>query len=199
MLASINPLGERARNTRWGRTVAWYIAGSTMGGLVVGAVAGGLGAGLAALASPSTTVLGVLTVAACAAGLALDLHLGGLTVPSVHRQVNQDWLARYRGWVYGGGFGFQLGLGVVTIVTTSTIYVALALSVLAGSLLSGLAIGGVFGLVRALPILAVGHVHDPAHLRDTLGRVQGWSRAASLAVVVCLVLVVTSSALLVVL
>ena len=34
MLTSINPLGERARNTRWGRTVSWYILGSTAGGLV---------------------------------------------------------------------------------------------------------------------------------------------------------------------
>jgi len=198
MLASINPLGERARNTRWGRTVAWYLAGSTAGGLAIGAVAGGLGAALRAVTSPSSTVLGGLAVAVGAVGLALDLHVGGLTPPTVHRQVNQDWLARYRGWVYGGGFGFQLGLGVVTVVTTSTIYVALALGLLAGSLTSGLAIGGVFGLVRALPILAVGHVEDPAQLRDMVGRVQGWSRAASLAVLVCLTLVVTSSALLLV-
>ena len=143
--------------------------------------------------------MGVLAVVVCALGLALDLHVGGLRVPTVHRQVNQDWLARYRGWVYGGGFGFQLGLGVVTIVTTSTIYVALVLGVLAGSLVSGLAIGATFGLVRALPILAVRRVHDPAQLRDIVGRVQGWSRAASLAVLVCLVLVATSGALLVVL
>jgi len=199
MLASINPLGERARNTRWGRTAGWYIAGSTAGGLVIGAVAGAAGAALAAVASPSTGLLGVLAVIVCALGLALDLHLGGLPVPTVHRQVNQDWLARYRGWVYGGGFGFQLGLGVVTIVTTSTIYVALALGLLAGSLLSGLVIGATFGLVRALPILAVRRVHDPAQLREIVGRAHGWSRAASLAVPVCLVLVATSGALLVVL
>jgi len=199
MLASINPLGERARNTRWGRTVGWYIAGSTAGGLLIGAVAGGLGAALTAVASPSTALLGGAAVLVCAVGLALDLHVGGLRVPTVHRQVNQDWLARYRGWVYGGGFGFQLGLGVVTIVTTATIYVALALGVLAGSLLAGLAIGATFGLVRALPILAVRRVQNPAQLRDIVGRVQGWSRAASLAVLLCLALVATSGALLVVL
>ena len=69
MLASINPLGERARHTRWGRTVAWYIAGSTAGGLVIGAVVGGLGAALRAVASPSTGLLGGLALAVCAVGL----------------------------------------------------------------------------------------------------------------------------------
>ena len=199
MLASINPLGERARHTRWGRTVAWYMAGSTAGGLVIGAIVGGLGAALRAVASPSTGLVGGLAIAVCVVGLALDLHVGGLAPPSVRRQVNQDWLARYRGWVYGGNFGFQLGLGVVTIVTTSTIYVALALGLLAGSFVGGLAIGGTFGLVRALPILAVRRVQDPAQLREIVGRVQGWSRAARLAVLVCLTLVATSSALLLVL
>ncbi len=201
MLASINPLGERARNTRWGRTVAWYFAGSVAGGLTVGAIAGGLGAAIGAVTSPSPTVIGGLALAACAAGLVLDLHVGGVAIPTVHRQVNQDWLPRYRGWVYGLGFGYQLGLGVVTIVTTSTIYVALVLAALAaitGSWVSGLLIGGVFGLVRALPILTVAQVHDPAHLREIVGRVTGWSRAASLAVLVCLTVVATSSAVLLV-
>jgi hypothetical protein len=198
MLASINPLGERARHMRWGRTVGWYFAGSIAGGLVIGGLAGGLGTVIRVVASPTPTVVGALAVAACLVGLALDLHLGGLAIPTVHRQVDQNWLPRYRGWVYGGGFGFQLGLGVVTIVTTSTIYVALALAVLTGSWAAGLAIGAVFGLVRALPILLVARVRQPAHLREIVGRVQGWSRAASQAVLVCLIVVATSSAALLV-
>lgn len=188
MLASINPLGERARNTRWGRTVAWYLAGSIAGGLTIGVIAGLLGAALHR-ASPSPTMLGVLAVAACLAGLALDAGLGGLHRPTVHRQVNQDWLTRYRGWVYGSGFGFQLGLGVVTVVNTSTIYVAFALAVLAGSVGAGLLIGGVFGLVRALPILIVGRAQDPARMRTIMGRVHRWSGAASTAALASLVLV----------
>jgi hypothetical protein len=104
MLASINPLGERARKTRWGRTVTWYLAGSTAGGLTIGAIAGLLGAALR-LASPSPTLLGVLAVGACLVGLVLDLGVLGVRRPTVHRQVNQGWLDRYRGWLYGGGFG----------------------------------------------------------------------------------------------
>ena len=55
-------------------------------------------------------------------GVALDLGWAGLRLPTVRRQVNEDWLHRYRGGVYGFGFGFQLGLGVATIVTTAAVY-----------------------------------------------------------------------------
>jgi hypothetical protein len=188
MLASINPLGERARNTRWGRTVAWYVAGSTAGGLTFGAIAGLLGAALHR-AAPSPTLLAVLAVTACVAGLVLDVGRGGAHRPTVHRQVNQDWLTRYRGWVYGGGFGFQLGLGVVTVVNTSAIYVAFALAVLAGTVGAGLLIGGVFGFVRALPILIVGRADDPARMRTIMGRVHRWSGAAATAALASLVVV----------
>ena len=75
MLASINPLGERARNTRWGRTVSWYLAGSLAGGVAVGAAAGGLGAALRLVAAPSALVVGLAALGAAAVGLALDLHL----------------------------------------------------------------------------------------------------------------------------
>lgn len=56
----------------------------------------------------------MLAALAGLAGLALDLGLGALRLPGPARQVDEDWLARYRGWVYGAGFGTQLGLGVVT-------------------------------------------------------------------------------------
>ena len=39
------------------------------------------------------------------AGLLLDRRVGGLRLPTWHRQVDERWLARYRGWVYGLGFG----------------------------------------------------------------------------------------------
>src|SRR5215471_10338742 len=183
MLASINPLGERVRRTRWGRTMTWYLLGSTAGGAAIGALAGALGAGLHTLLSPTRTVLAVAVAVVCAAGVVLDLGVGRLTLPTVHRQVNEDWLAKYRGWVYGTAFGFQLGLGVATIVTTATVYVALALAVLSGSLIGGVVIGATFGLVRALPLLAVRAAHDQEGIGSVLRRAAAWSgRAHVLAV-----------------
>ena len=50
----------------------------------------------------------------------LSVRASILTDVGRRRQVNEDWMARYRGWAYGAGFGLQLGLGVVTIVTTAS-------------------------------------------------------------------------------
>src|SRR5207237_9536646 len=105
-----------------------------------------------------------IVVAAVVAGIALDLRVAGLRLPTVHRQVNEDWLNRYRGGVYGFGFGFQLGLGVVTIVTTATVYLTFALAFLAGSAWPGLAIGAGFGLWRGASVLLGAGVPTPQQL-----------------------------------
>jgi hypothetical protein len=162
MLTSITPLGERGRGRRWGATASAYLIGSAAGGAVLGALLGLLGAALAAVVP--ATARWALATAAVATSIVLDLWLGGARVPGVSRQVNEDWLETYRGWVLGLGFGVQLGLGMVTIVTTSTVYLTFALALLAGSWPAGLAIGVTFGLVRALPLLTVARVTSPATL-----------------------------------
>ena len=137
MLASIHPLGERARDRRWGVTVGAYLLGSTLAAALLGALLGGIGSVLPLGAG--VTAAGVVALAALA--LAYDLGIGGLRLPTVHRQVDKDWLGRYRGWVVGAGFGVQLGLGVVTIVNTAAVYLALALALLTGTVAAGAAVG----------------------------------------------------------
>ncbi len=196
MLSSISPLGERARGNHWGRTVAWYVAGSVAGGLVTGALAGALGVALDAVFDPGRTAVAVLVVVAGAVALALELGVLGARIPTNHRQVDEYWLTKYRPWVYGGGFGFQLGLGVVTIVTTATVYLTIVLAVLAGSVTAGLVIGATFGLARALPILLVRHVDDPGALRGVMRRVHSQgvvARRAALATMVVLTLLAVAA------
>ena len=186
MLASINPLGERARRTRFGRTMGWYLVASTLGGALIGAAAGAIGMGLHAVVNPSDLAVGVAVVVVCLVGLAFDVPLGGLRLPTVHRQVNENWLARYRGWVYGSGFGFQLGLGVATIVISATVYVALLLALLTGSWIGGAVVGATFGLVRASPLLAMRRVEDPAGIRRVLRRAATWAGRARMLALGCL-------------
>src|SRR5687768_5215935 len=150
MLSSISPLGEQARASRWWVTTAAYVLGSLLGGLALGGLFGALGSLVPESwrSSPwALAIAGVLLLV----GLALDLRVGGLALPSWRRQVDEQWLTRYRGWVYGVGFGTQLGFGLVTIITSSTTYAVVLLALLTGSPEAGLLIGGVFGLVRALP------------------------------------------------
>ena len=176
MLGSITRLGESGRNARWWVTVAWFGIGAIGAGALVGAVMGLLGAAVAGVAGArgAAAALAVLV----AAGIATDLRLGGLRLPTVRRQVDDRWLTRYRGWVYGVGFGFQLGLGVVTVVTTSAVYLAFAAAALSGSAAAGALIGGAFGAVRWLSVLPGGSVRRSADLVRMDGLLRRWEPAA---------------------
>src|SRR5262245_49259464 len=168
MLASINPLGERSRNRRWGATMAWYVAGSIAGGVVMGVTFGLLGEGFDALFTREDNVTALLVLGVGLVGLAFDLRLFGWRLPTIIRQVDENWIPRYRAWVYAGGFGFQLGLGVVTVVATSAVYLTWALAALAGSVWGGIVIGATFGAVRAMPMLLVARIDSPGLLRARL-------------------------------
>jgi hypothetical protein len=165
MLASINPLGERARNQRYWLTVSAYIVASTVAGALLGGVLGFAGSPIDA---PVAAVVVVAVLAAV--GLVIDART---RVPGPRRQVDEDWLVNYRGWVYGAGFGAQLGLAFLTIVTASATWVAFACALVSGSPRAGALIGTTFGLVRALPILAGAHVRDGAGLRGVVRRIEG--------------------------
>jgi hypothetical protein len=160
MLASITPLGERSRRQRWPLTVSALIIAATAAG-------GGVGAGLVAtgrLAPLAERTRLDLLLALAAAAVVLELHPFGLRLPTHRRQVDETWLRRYRGWVYGAGFGGQLGVGVLTIVATPAVYVALAAESLAPSIAAGLAIGATFGFVRGGTVLSTARVDSAAAL-----------------------------------
>jgi hypothetical protein len=158
-------------------TTTAYVLGSLVGGLALGGLSGLVGSTLPESWRSSPWALG-LTAALLLVGLALDLRVGGLELPSWRRQVDEQWLTRYRGWVYGVGFGAQLGFGLVTIITSSTTYAVVLLALLSGSPGAGLLIGGVFGLVRALPSVLMAGVRDRAGLHRIFSTVEMWAKPA---------------------
>ena len=171
MLTSITPLGERSRGNRWAVTTTAYALGCALGGATTGLVLGSLGALL-----PSLPVL-LLAGTACVLAAAVDLLPGPL--PVGRRQVDERWLGRYRGWVYGAGFGYQLGLGVVTVVTSAATFAVLALALLTQSPSAGLLVGAVFGGARALPSLLLRRVDTWAQLRLLAARLEARARDVS--------------------
>src|SRR2546423_1389742 len=130
MLGSITPLGERGRRQVWAITAGSFAVGAIGGGMAVGAAAGLLGR--AARLAPGAWSIWALA-ALVGAGAFVDWPglPGGL--PTTRRQVNEAWLGRYRGWVYGLGFGFQLGAGLVTVVSASAVYLAFVAALLSAS------------------------------------------------------------------
>lgn len=169
MLGSITPLGERGRGQSFRVTLVAFFLGSLAGGATIGALLGWVGSWF--FESGGGWQVWVL-LSLIALGLAFDLRVGGLRLPTVRRQVNEEWLGRYRGWVYGAGFGFQLGLGIATIVSVSATYVVLAAAFLSGSLAMGLFIGGAFGLTRAVMLLPASRVRTTEELASLMRLVE---------------------------
>jgi hypothetical protein len=161
MLASITPLGERGRRSRWAVTVTAFVIGGVAGGAAIGALAAVAGALLLPASVGSDARLAALAVLALAA-IALDAASD--PAPGPRRQVNEHWLHRYRGWVYGLGFGAQLGFAVTTVVSSAATYVGLAAAFLTRSPADGALIAGCFGLVRGLTPLAAASIDRPERL-----------------------------------
>jgi hypothetical protein len=163
MLSTITPIGERGRNHRWASTSAWFIAGAVLGGATLALGAALLAAGVDALDVSGTTRMGLAAVLA-AITLSSDLNLGGFRLPSHTRQVNEVWLDQYRSWVYGGGFGWQIGVGLATYVTTAAVYLMIGLAALTASPTAAFLVVTGFGLVRGLAVLLGRNLVNPERL-----------------------------------
>ena len=174
MLASITPLGERGRHGHWGVTVSAFLIGSGVTGVLIGALAGGAGALLIPASVGAQPRLAALALSVL---VALGLDASG-AVPGPGRQVNERWLEEYRGWVYGLGYGAQLGAGVLTVVTSAATYVALLAALISGGAGRGAAVVGLYGVLRGLTPLAAARVRSPGQL-VALHRALGRSRVSA--------------------
>lgn len=177
MLSSIHPLGERGKGNRFVTTATAFVVGAVVGGAATGALFGAVGA---LLDAPVADALALGLVGGVAVGAAW-FERSGRRLPSIPRQVNEDWLNEYRGWVYGAGFGFQLGAGVLTFITSAAVYVALAAMVLVGNLAGGVLIGVAFGFTRGLSLVPARRINSPAELVSFHRRLQGSAAAVRLA------------------
>lgn len=165
MLSTITPMGEQARGARYAWTAGWYIAGAVAGGACLGAVMAS-----AALVSPSG--LSIVVAVAALVAMASDTRLLGFQLPMHRRQVNERWLDRYRPWVYGAGFGWQVGTGFATYIVTAANYLLVVLAVASGSPSIALVAGTTFGLTRGVAVFLTRGASTPEALRRLHEQVQ---------------------------
>ena len=182
MLSSIHPLGERARNNRWIVTAAAF----SIAALGAGALAGAVIAGAGSLVPEGNWRWVAAAGAVTGAGI---LDLSGVNPPGPRRQVNEDWIGAFRGWVYGAGFGAQLGLGAATYVVTWSVWAVAAVAFLSGRATAGAVIGAAFGLGRSVFPLAAGWIDRPSRLTSFNRKMAGWAWPASRALAVTCVVV----------
>ena len=165
MLSTITPLAERTRGHRFGVTAIWFVAGATVGGATLGVGAALLAALLGATVEVSSSSALAIAAVLAAIAVASDLRVLGFQIPYHCRQVNELWLNRYRPWVYGAGFGWQVGVGVATFIMTAGVSLMVALAVLTTNPLAALGVAVVFGIVRGLAVVPARRITTPEALR----------------------------------
>jgi hypothetical protein len=163
MLSSVTPLSEVGRGHRYWVTVSWFLFGSIFGGITLGGVAA-LGAMVVAGLGLSAVAAAAVVLVAGLITLASDLGVGGFRLPANPRQVERIWLDRYRPWVYGLGFGWQLGVGVATYVMSASVYLMVVVVASTGEPWLALTVVTVFGLLRGLAVLPAATVRTPSDL-----------------------------------
>jgi cytochrome c biogenesis protein CcdA len=166
MLSSIHPFGERARNQSYPVTAIAFLIGATIGGAILGIVSSLITLGTSSVGLRSPILAGAALLVAAL------WEASGRPVPSLARQVDDAWLTKSRGWVYGLGFGAQLGVGFVTYVTTPLTYGFVAAGILLGDPGPLLTSGAIFGVTRGLSVFTTARVDSPDELRSFFLRMQ---------------------------
>jgi hypothetical protein len=184
MLATITPLAEHGRGHRYRTTATWFVVGSVLGGASLGVVMATLAIAIGALPTTGTELASVAVVAGVII-VAADSRIGGFRLPVHHRQVNERWLDQFRSWVYGAGFGWQIGTGLATYIKTCAVYQMIVLAALTGNPEVALVVGIAFGLVRGLAVFLGRHITTSAALADFHRRFMAADRYALAATVVC--------------
>jgi hypothetical protein len=152
MLSQITPVAEAGRGQKFGRTATWFVFGAVLGGITLGGVMAAVAAGVGAAKMSADATL-ALVAAFALLGAAIDSGVLGFAPPFLRRQVDEVWLTKYRSWVYGSGFGWQIGAGVTTYVMTAAVPLTIVVGVLTGSPAAAFGIGVLFGLARGLAVL----------------------------------------------
>jgi hypothetical protein len=163
MLSQLTPVGEASRGYRYRSTATWFVLGAIVGGATLGAVMAALAAAVSAIGATSATLLGA-AAAFATLGAAVDSGVLGFAPPFFKRQVNEYWLTRYRAWVYGSGFGWQIGAGVTTYIMTAAVFVTVGFGALTAGPWAALALGVSFGLARGLAVLLTARSNTTAEL-----------------------------------
>lgn len=182
MLSTVTPMAEVGRGHRYRWTASWFFVGALVGGATTGAIAALGAVGVRALDLSNGTTYAVAAAAAILAA-SIDGRLVGPPIPHHRRQVNEDWLGRYRAWVYGSGFGWQIGTGLATYIMTAGVYLVIVLSALTAQPLTALLLCVAFGGFRGSMVLLGARLTSTERLAAFHERFEAWREPVRRAVI----------------
>jgi hypothetical protein len=108
--------------------------------------------------------------------------------------VERSWLDRYRPWIYGLGFGWQLGVGVATYVMSASVYLMVIVAAATGEPAVALVIVTMFGLLRGLAVLPAARVRTPADLGELHRRIERFRPASRVVAIIGQIAVLAAAA-----
>ncbi len=156
MIATIGPAGHTGGLRTTFAAAASFSLGALAGGLATFGSLAAVGAWL--------HTRGAAIAAAAAIALALAAALGeargARIVPQVRRQVPERWRRALPLPIAAGLYGVLLGLGFTTFVLTFAVWALAGVSFALGDSALGALVGVVFGLGRALPVVALAPLAD---------------------------------------
>jgi hypothetical protein len=151
MLSTITPLSERARGRSFVRSAIWFLSGACLGGAILGGSIYGLAVAVQTV-PVDQRLRGLVALVAVAVCVAADGRIAGVRLPDIPRQVDETWVNRFRPWVYAGGFGLQIGAGLLTYVMTAGLYALIVATALLEPPTFALVVGVTFGFVRGATV-----------------------------------------------
>ena len=176
MLSTITPVAEAGRGHSFRSTSKWFVIGSVAGGFTLGTLMAGITMLVAGLGTTPGQALWIVALASLLAA-ASDGRLAGFHIPGHDRQVNERWLDRYRSWVYGAGFGWQIGVGLATYIMTSALYLLILIGSLTAEPVFAIALGALFGLVRGLAVYLVAGLDSTERLLSFHSKFESYREA----------------------
>jgi cytochrome c biogenesis protein CcdA len=185
MLSTITPMTEVAKGHRFRVTAWWYVVGATLGGLSLGLLLAGPAALFGRLTLPEETRLLVVALGALV-GVMSDGRLFGFQLPGHDRQVNERWLDRYRSWIYGVGFGWQIGFGLSTYIMTAGVYLLVVSAVASGSVFGAVLLCTLFGVIRGLAVFSAADITSQDSMADFHRRFESWRQPVRKAMIAVL-------------
>ena len=163
MLSSLTPFGEASRGHKYGVAALAFVGSALAGGLCLGLALSVPAVAIRAIGVTPTTSAAVIAIAA---GATIVADLGFVRTPRIPRQVDESWFVRFRPWVYGIGYGWQIGVGLATYVMTNAVYLMLIVGALTADPRIAIGIGALFGALRGLTLMVGSRLVDPERIRS---------------------------------
>jgi hypothetical protein len=156
MIETIGPGGHAGGVATTLAAAATFAPFALLGGALTFGLLGLVGSLLAGAGSTFAYAIAAAIAAAAAYAEARGMPI----VPQVRRQLPVGWRGRLPMPLAAAGYGVLLGLGFTTFVLSYGVWALIAVSLVLGDPLAGLAIGLAFGAGRALPIVVLAPIAE---------------------------------------